>query len=328
MPILRVSILGASSRSAYNVDEKASSSHLIGLVSRRLDLTDDSQSQFAIYEVKGEEERCLLPEEKPGSLVSPSNPDPKLVFKRKIFTRDEDEGKEDKVAKNLIFHQAVHSVIEGEYPCPSVDDVIRLAALQTQANFGEHNPTKHIPGFFGSNLSQHVPKSIIASKQPKEWEMAIFKCHSELSKGKSEEEAKNDAKNEYLNIVKSWKCYGTQYFKNCRTVTAPAKLKMGNAKVTIGVNIDGITVLMGKEKDLTTLSFPYTDLLSWSTGSQSLQKEPSFSFEVGSSSNDPTKYVFETKFASSINDLVQNYVDVLIDMIKLDIVNETTSPRE
>jgi len=291
-----------------------------------------------LFEVRGEEERCLATEEKPAAVVDRwaqlipaslknSAPDPtgnvgelRLVFKKKIFVRDEDEQDTrdyDKVAKHLLYIQALHSVIEGEYPC-TADDAVKLAGLQMQVIYGNHVPDTHMPGFFGQNLSSFVPKPLMPLKPAKDWEPLILKAHMQR-KGLPPEEAET----EYLNIVKSWPLYGTKYFKNCKTTS---KNKMLPQKVMIGVNLDGIVLANYKDKEQQIGVFFFTDLLSWSTTHSGAAG--TFSFEVTGPNGEIVKYSFETKHADAINDLVQSYVDVLINMIKLDIGHETASPRE
>jgi len=315
------------------IDENTTAQQLAANISQKIGLTD--YSHFAIFEVKGDEERCLAPEEKPGYLSdrwSPQIPlkasvevgagsstENRLVFKKKIFVRDEDEQDVkdfDKVAKHMLYLQAHHSVIDGEYPC-SVEDALKLAALQTQVIYGDHNPSNHVPGFFGANVSNFIPKQILPAKSTKEWEALIFKGHM-AKKGLPTDEAET----EYLNTVKAWPHYGTKYFQNCRL---GGKHKLP-AKVMIGVNLDGIVLTNNKDKNDILGNYLYTDLLSWTTSSQNALSQ--FSFEVSIGGSDPIKYVFDTKHAEAINDLVQSYVDVLIYMIKLDIGHETVSPRE
>lgn len=71
------------------------------------------------------QERCLDPDEKPCELVSEwgsaadkkkDGSEPKILFKKKIFLRDDDREMKDTVAKHYIYIQALYSVIESEYP--------------------------------------------------------------------------------------------------------------------------------------------------------------------------------------------------------------------
>ena len=63
------------------------------------------------------------PEEKPcelamewGSSTDKKKEEPKLLFKKKIFLRDDDTEVKDTVARHYIYIQALYSVIESEYP--------------------------------------------------------------------------------------------------------------------------------------------------------------------------------------------------------------------
>lgn len=317
------------------VDENITAAQLIKEVAKKIRLEDDTY--FAIYETRGTEERCLAPEEKPVLISEKWSPTPllktsmsadnpnfgaefRLVFKKKVFTRAEDDSDNkpyDEMHKHMLYIQALHDVIEGEYPC-GVEDAVRLAALQTQVVYGDHKPDNHIPGFFGSNLSSFIPKPLLPQRPQKEWETMIFKVHIG-KKGLPPSEAEID----YLNIVKAWPHYGTKYFRNCRILS---KTKLPQ-KVMIGVNLDGIIIANNKDKEQSFGSYRYSDLLSWSTSHNTGQS--TFSFEVAqTNTNDGTKFSFETRHADAINDLVQTYVDVLIQMIRLDIGNESSSPRE
>ena len=100
-------------------------------------------------------ERCLEPDEKPVDVMAgwdkekdkkKSAEENMFVFKKKIFLKDDDREMEDPAAKDLIYKQAQASVISSEYPC-TVDDAIRLASLQFQIVYGDHNAQFHVPKF-------------------------------------------------------------------------------------------------------------------------------------------------------------------------------------
>lgn len=105
-----------------------------------------------------------------------------------------------------------------------------------QVNYGEHNSTVHVEGFLKHNLQDFVPKHLLPSKQPKEWESLIFKAHAKIS-GKSIE----DAKTEYIGIVKQWPLYGATFFPPCKMLN-----KSKHGKIIIGVNAEGILLLKAK----------------------------------------------------------------------------------
>jgi hypothetical protein len=294
---------------SFAIDENASVEQLRTAVIEKLELAE--QESFALFEKREDVERCLEPDEKPCELVSEwgltnekdkkrDGSEPKILFKKKLFLRDDDREMRDSVAKHYIYIQALYSVIQSEYPC-SVDDALTLAGLQVQVTYGDHNPTTHIPGFLTHNLQDYVPKQLIQLKSAKEWETLIFKAHARNT-GKSAE----DAKGEYLDIVKLWPFYGTTFYPPCKTVSS-GKTKLP-AKVIIGVNAEGILLLKAKDKELIS-THPFTEICSWASSATT------FAFEFGST-NESTKYSFETKQGANIASTIQTYIDILVQMLK------------
>lgn len=136
-----------------------------------------------------------------------------------------------------------------------------MAGLQVQIVYGDHKAVSHTVGFLtywilfffkkncryllfffskltSQNLKQFVPKDLFPQKRPNEWEASIFRAHA-MNLGKSSEEAKT----EYLEIVKQWPFYGTTFFPPCKSI-GNRKLPQ---KVIIGVNAEGI-LLLKKDK--------------------------------------------------------------------------------
>jgi len=222
---------------------------------------------------------------------------PAFIFKKKIFLRDDSKEMEDTVAKHLVYIQALHSVIESEYPC-SIDDALKLAGLQVQIVYGDHKAVSHTVGFLTQNLKQFVPKDLFPQKRPNEWEASIFRAHA-MNLGKSSEEAKT----EYLEIVKQWPFYGTTFFPPCKSI-GNRKLPQ---KVIIGVNAEGI-LLLKKDKELVS-THPFTEICSWASSSAT------FAFEFGSQS-ESQKYTFETRQGAIVASTIQTYIDILVQMLK------------
>jgi myosin-7 len=309
--VVRVHFMDESSR-AFALEENGGASNLKKMVVERMGLKEDAC--FSIFEKKDGWERCLDVDEKPCELMAswPSDQKPKkdpnakeplrdlacaFIFKKKIFLRDDEKEMQDPVAKHSIFIQAVYSVIESEYPC-SVEDAVRLAGLQVQIVYGDHKPGAHVPGFLTQNLKQYVPKDLYSLKRPSDWESLIFKAHASNT-GKSAE----DAKSEYLEIVKQWPFYGTTFFPPCKSL---GNKKLPN-KVIIGVNAEGI-LLLRKDKELIS-THPFTEICSWASSSTT------FAFEFGSQS-ESQKYMFETRHGAIIAATIQTYIDILVQMLK------------
>jgi len=286
---------------AFAIDENDSVEILRNQIVERIQLREDAC--FALFERKDGWERCLDLDEKPCELMAAWNADPKgntncaFIFKKKIFLRDDDREMEDPIAKHHLYIQALHSVIESEYPC-SAEDAIKLAGLEVQIVYLDHNPKSHVVGFLTNNLKQFVPKDLFPSRRPVEWETAIFKSH-QTNVGKNPDEAKT----EYLEIVKQWSFYGTTFYPPCKSIGT----KKMPAKIIIGVNADGI-LLLKRDKELVS-NHPFTEICSWASSSTT------FAFEFGTQS-DSQKYTFETKQGAIIAATIQTYIDILVQMLK------------
>jgi len=135
-------------------------------------------------------------------------------------------------------------------------------------------------------------------KKPSEWEALIFKAHA-MNTGKTAEEAKL----EYLEIVKQWPFYGTTFYPPCRSVNN-RKLP---GKVIIGVNAEGI-LLLKRDKELVS-THPFTEICSWASSSTT------FAFEFGTQV-ESQKYTFETRQGAIIAATIQTYIDILVQMLK------------
>jgi len=297
---------------AFAVEENTTSEQLKATIVERLELKEDAC--FAIFEKKDGWERCLEPEEKPCELMAlwtdtgkATKPNPiqepirdvafAFIFKKKIFLRDDEREMQDTTARHLVYIQALYNVIESEYPC-TVEDSIRLAALQVQVVYGDHKAGTHVVGFLTQNLKQYVPKELFGTKRPSDWESLIFKAHAQLV-GKTAEDAKAD----YLDIVKQWPFYGTTFFPPCKS---SGKQKTP-AKVIIGVNAEGI-LLLKKDRELVS-THPFTEICSWASSSTT------FAFEFGNQT-ESQKYTFETKQGAIIAATIQTYIDILVQMLK------------
>eukprot|EP01095_Lingulamoeba_sp_RSL-Kostka_P011736 TRINITY_DN454_c3_g1_i1.p1 TRINITY_DN454_c3_g1~~TRINITY_DN454_c3_g1_i1.p1 ORF type:complete len:228 (-),score=80.01 TRINITY_DN454_c3_g1_i1:328-1011(-) len=205
---------------------------------------------------------------------------------------------EDLVAKDLIYKQALNSIVTSEYPC-TIEDAIRLAGLQFQVLYGNHNNAFHVAGFLLPNINDFVPKQLFAQKRAQEWETLILKEHETLL-GRSQE----DAKSEYLSIVKEWGYYGTTFYPPCKSI---GNKSLPN-KVIIGVNYEGIQLLKPKNKARISEHL-FTEICSWASSSGT------FAFEFGNQT-ESQKYTFETKQGSIIASMIQTYIDILVQMLK------------
>lgn len=272
-------------------------------ICEKLDLS--VHDTFALFEKKDDWERCLDPDEKPSEIQKQWEQDKKskttskFLFKKKIFLKDDERELADPIAKDLVYIQAVHDVIESVYNVDG-EDALRLAGLQVQVVYGDHNPTTHIPGFLTNNkdIVNFVPKDLMHARKPQAWEEAILKEHA-----KRRQMEPDDAREEYINICKGFLLYGMTFFPPCRATS-----KTLPSRVLLGVNFEGIHIMKVKDKAVIS-DHLYTDICSWASSSTS------FGFEFGNQT-ESTKYNFDTKMGSIIAATVQTYIDILVHMLK------------
>ena len=262
-------------------------------------------SWCAVFEIKDDWERCLDPEERPADIMKTwtgvKEKDTNFVFKKRVFVREDSKEIQDPVARQYVYLQAVTCVNDGTYPS-GVEDAERLAGLQLQVVYGDHNEDTHQIGFLSHNLQNFVPRLLMPMRKNNEWEARIFKEHKK-NRGKSTEQAQL----EYLGIVTKWDYYGTTFFPPCKFVPSKTMAKQLKGKIAIGVNQDGIVLLKPKDKTLVS-KHPYTEVCSWASS------PASFAFEFGSP-QDANKYQFETKYGAIIASTIQTYIDILVDML-------------
>ena len=296
------------SKKALAVDPNITALQLRDLVIERIGLKE--AGCFALFEKIGDTERCLDNDDKPVDIMNEwdksdskkKDSAPTFLFKKKIFLKDDDNEMADPVAKGLVYLQGVHDVIESVYSC-QLPEAIKLAALQMQVIYQDHNPSVHTPGFLtksaSTNIKSFVPKALWGSKKSTEWEALILREHAKL-KGLSQE----DAKTEYLDTIKQWQLYGTTFFPPCRNI-GPKHLP---SKVLIGVNYEGIVLLKPKNKELISEHL-FTEICSWASSSGT------FAFEFGNQV-ESQKYQFETRHGAIIASTIQTFIDILVQMLK------------
>lgn len=147
--VVRVHFMDSNSK-AFAIESGASADAMLKLVIERLELKESAT--FALFEKKDDWERCLEPDEKPAELMKAWTGDPKdessprFLFKKKTFIRDDDRELSDLVARHLVYIQALASVVNADYPT-SPEQAVRLAGLQVQVVYGDHNAATHVPGF-------------------------------------------------------------------------------------------------------------------------------------------------------------------------------------
>jgi FERM central domain/RA like domain/MyTH4 domain/PTB domain (IRS-1 type) len=208
-------------------------------------------------------------------------------FRRRLFTPLGNMDMVDPVTLNLLFHQGVRSVSEGQHPV-SDEVAMDLAAYQLQAEFGDGD---HL--FVEAQRSKYFPKRVLA-QHPKfdELEFLLLPRSAKL-KGMS----RQDVQKSYLKILHSWKFYGSHMW--------PVKRKEKPNSVLLAINYRGIHVL--RHGALTELeSYPALSVVSWTP-------VPKKSFHVSTGNMMQSKeHIFFTEDSVEIEALWQEYVDVIV----------------
>lgn len=224
----------------------------------------------------------------------------RYVFKRRLFMKDESLSAENESLVHMLYIQAVHDVLSGDYPC-QMEDAITLGALKMQVDFGDFDQNKHISGYLtstsagGSKLSRFIPTPLVSQRAGSELEQDLFAEFRQLSNV-----SKVDAQLRYLNHVRKWFIYGSLFWN----VKTSADNNMGlPTQLVLAVNCDGIHLLQAETKELIS-SHSYTDVFSWA------YKINAFAFVSGNVSR--SKYQFETDAGKDIGRTLQAYVDVLL----------------
>ena len=80
------------------------------------------------------------------------------------------------MAKDLVYIQAVHDVVSSVYTVTQ-EEALKLAGLQVQVVYGDHNPATHVQGFLTNNkdIANFVPVELFPQRKPAAWEEAILK---------------------------------------------------------------------------------------------------------------------------------------------------------
>ncbi|XP_066507057.1 band 4.1-like protein 4 [Hoplias malabaricus] len=116
-----------------------------------------------------------------------------LYFGVKFYAEDPCKLKEE-ITRYQFFLQVKQDVLQGRLPCPFTISA-RMAALAIQAELGDYDPYKHMPGY--------VSEYRFVPDQKEDLEDAIEQIHKTLM-GQSPAEAENN----YLNIAKALEMYG------------------------------------------------------------------------------------------------------------------------
>jgi hypothetical protein len=132
-----------------------------------------------------------------------------LLFKKKFHFAEPMVSDDDPVFLNLVFCQAQHALVRGSVVC-DLEQGVQLVATQFQINFGDHNPSIHLPGFLKREDLRHFCFSTCLSQWQvsfTELEKMLYKEHAKLRGLKTAY-----AKYRYVQLCQGLRLYATALF--------------------------------------------------------------------------------------------------------------------
>ncbi|XP_050033509.1 talin-2 isoform X1 [Dermacentor andersoni] len=214
--------------------------------------------------------------------------DEMLTLRRKYFFSDSNVDSRDPVQLNLLYVQARDAILNTTHPV-TLEEACKFAGLQCQIQFGDHNETKHKPGFL--DLKEFLPKDYAKIKGI---EKKIFAEHRK-NIGTSE----LDAKVKYVALARSLKTYGVTFF------LVKEKMKGKNKLVPrlLGVTKDSVMRLDERTKEIMKV-WPLTTVRRWAASPNS------FTLDFGDYSE--SYYSVQTTEGEQISQLIAGYIDIIL----------------
>ena len=124
-----------------------------------------------------------------------------LTLRKKFFLSDQNVHCNDPVELHLLYVQLRDTVVNGSLLCTR-DESIKLAALDCQIQYGNHDETRHKSGFL--DLHMFLPNKY---RMLKGIEKSIYDEHQKLYNLRE-----FDAKLRYIQLCQSLNTYGTTFF--------------------------------------------------------------------------------------------------------------------
>ncbi|XP_050438351.1 myosin-I heavy chain isoform X1 [Adelges cooleyi] len=235
------------------------------------------------------------------SNTSLSSGENRFIFKRRLF-RHSREISQDPIEVNLLYAQAVYSVVKCDDFPVSEKVALQLAGLQCQVSLGD--PKESTLEFY-ADVENYLPFRISQTRSSDSWVPILAQAHQQYGAGRSELMAKVL----YLSCVMQYPLYGTTMFH----VTYRGYWSYGNSLI-LGVNCEGLMLIKPEDK-FVMYEFRYSDV-------ESIFLDPSDCFltiNLMRHQNDSASahrcFVFETQQKSEIGSLIVSYCPGLASWI-------------
>ncbi|XP_047200330.1 talin-1 isoform X1 [Hippoglossus stenolepis] len=210
-----------------------------------------------------------------------------LLLRRKFFYSDQNVDSRDPVQLNLLYVQARDDILNGSHPV-SFDKACEFAGYQCQIQFGDHNETKHKPGFL--DLKEFLPKEYIKHKGEKK----IFQAHKNC-----QNMTEIEAKVSYVKLARSLKTYGVSFF------LVKEKMKGKNKLVPRLLGITKECVMRVDEKTKEVIQeWNLTNIKRWAASPKS------FTLDFGDYQDG--YYSVQTTEGEQIAQLIAGYIDIIL----------------
>lgn len=228
----------------------------------------------------------------------------RFVFKKRLFKTTK-ELSQDPVEVNMLYAQAVYSVVKCDDFPVSEKVALQLAGLQAQVALGD--PAAQPKPEYYTDVSCYLPDRISKTREDNFWVPILAQAHRQYGSGRTE----LTAKVLYLSCVMQYPLYGTTMYP----VTYRGYWSYGNTLI-LGVNCDGL-ILIKPEDKFVIYEFRYTDI-------ESIMLDPSDSFititlnrtTANAAATDQQRcYVFETSQKNEIGSLIISYFPALSNWI-------------
>lgn len=230
-----------------------------------------------------------------GTLEDGEVDDFKFVFRpTSVLPLSVEHSLEQPEAVHLLFVQAVHHVVNSNYPCLTQTAII-LAGVQLQIQLGDQKQD-HID-HIKEALDHYIPEHLIEKRKQEEWVADIVNAHN-LHKGKDNLALKKA----YLEVVQQWPFYGSTFFRVKGVPSQTSFFKQEyQGTVVVGINHYGMHMIHPRALKFETWKFQ--DLVYWDS------TPTTFCFEVVTGvKQEPTRtYTLKTPQADLINDLMHDW---------------------